>query len=140
MRTSFDGRMSETDAANMKANLMELHFALGVLALMLILRGAIPDEERKKNFTCNMLINMCIRQKNDIMVFANPLTFDQINKNVLPVMSVLSDTQNLVNSIKNEFSDDDKKHGKSLLKAAKMIPGLSQGVRVYQYGEKQIAQ
>jgi len=140
MRTSFDGRMSETDAANMRANLMELHFALGMLALMLILRAAIPDDERKKNFTYNMLINLITRQQNDILVFANPITFDQINKNMLPVMSIVSDTQSLVRSVKNEFSDDDKKRGKSLVKTAKMIPGLSQGVRVFQYGEKEIAQ
>ena len=42
MRTSFDGRMSEMDAANMKANLMELHFMLGLMALMLILKALCP--------------------------------------------------------------------------------------------------
>ena len=140
MRTSFDGRMSEMDAANMKANLMELHFMLGLMALMLILKAAVPDEEKKKNFTYNFLINMIIRQQNDIMVFANPMTFEQINKNVLPVMSVLTDTDALIRAVKNEFSDDDRKTGKSLGKLAKMLPPLGQGVRVFQYGEKQIAQ
>ena len=140
MRTSFDGRMSEMDAANMKANLMELHFMLGLMALMLILKAAVPDEEKKKNFSYNFLINMIIRQQNDIMVFANPMTFEQINKNVLPVMSVLTDTDTLIRAVKNEFSDDDRKTGKSLGKLAKMLPPLGQGVRIFQYGEKQIAQ
>lgn len=140
MRTSFDGRMSESDAANMKANLMELHFMLGLMALMLILKAAVPDEDKKHNFTYNFLINMAIRQQNDILVFANPMTFEQINKNVLPVMGILSDTSGLVNSIKNEFSDDDRRTGKSLGKLAKMIPGAGQAVRVVQYGEKRIAQ
>ena len=140
MRTSFDGRMSEMDVANMKANLMELHFMLGLMALMLILKAAVPDEERKKNFSYNFLINMIIRQQNDIMVFANPMTFEQINKNVLPVMSVLTDTDALIRAVKNEFSDDDRKTGKSLGTLAKMLPPLGQAVRVVQYGEKQIAQ
>ena len=140
MRTSFDGRMSEMDAANMRANLMELHFMLGLMALMLILKAAVPDEEKKKNFSYNFLINMIIRQQNDIMVFANPMTFEQINKNVLPVMSVLTDTDALIRAVKNEFSDDDRKTGKSFGKLAKMLPPLGQAVRVVQYGEKQIAQ
>ena len=123
MRTSFDGRMSETDAANMRANLMELHFMLGLMALMLILKAAVPDEE-KKNFSYNFLINMIIRQQNDIMVFANPMTFEQINKNLLPVMSVLTDSNALIKAVKNEFSDDDRKTGKSLEKLAKMLPPL----------------
>ena len=139
MRTSFDGRMSEVDAANMRANLMELHFMLGLMALMLILKGAIPDDEKKKNFGYNMLINMIVRQQNDIMVFANPMTFEQINKNVLPVMGVLSDTSSLINAVKNEFSDDDRKTGKSLVKLAKMVPPFGQAVRFIQYGEKEIA-
>ena len=140
MRTSFDGRMSESDAANMRANMMELHFMLGLMALMLILKAAVPDEDKKNNFTYNFLINMIIRQQNDIMVFANPMTFEQINKNVLPIMGVLSDTNSLIKSIKNEFSDDERKTDKSLGKLAKMVPPFGQGLRVYQYGEKVIAQ
>lgn len=140
MRTSFDGRMSESDAANMRANLMELHFMLGLMALMLVLKASVPDEDKKNNFTYNFLINMAIRQQNDIMVFANPMTFEQINKNVLPVMGVLSDTESLVKSIKNEFSGDNRKTGKSMAKLAKMVPPFGQAVRVYQYGEKVVAQ
>ncbi len=140
MRTSFDGRMSETDAANMRANLMELHFMLGLMALMLILKAAVPDEEKKKNFTYNFLINMIIRQQNDIMVFANPMTFEQINKNLLPVMSVLSDTGALVKAVKNEFGDDDRKTGKSLEKLAKMVPPFGQAVRIAKYGAKEMVQ
>ena len=68
------------------------------------------------------------------------MTFEQINKNVLPVMSVLTDTDALIRAVKNEFSDDDRKTGKSLGKLAKMLPPLGQAVRVVQYGEKQIAQ
>lgn len=140
MRTSFDGRMSEVDAANMKANLMELHFILGTIMLMMILKAAIPDEDKKKNFAYNMFINLILRQQNDIMVFANPLTFEQINKNVLPVFSVLSDTKDLVKAIKNEFSDDDRKTGRSLEKVAKAIPGAGQAVRIYKYGAKEMVQ
>jgi hypothetical protein len=140
MRTSFDGRMSEVDAANMKANLMELHFILGTIMLMMILKAAIPDEDKKKNFAYNMFINLILRQQNDIMVFANPLTFEQINKNVLPVFSVFSDTKDLVKAIKNEFSDDDRKTGKSFEKFAKMAPPLGQGLRIFKYGEKEMVQ
>ena len=139
-KTSFDGRMSEVDAANMKANLMELHFILGTILMMLILKAAIPDEDKKKNFTYNMMMNLIMRQQNDIMVFANPLTFEQINKNVLPVMGVLSDTRLLVNSIRGEFSDDDRRTGKSLTRAAGFVPGLNQGVRFFKYGAKEMVQ
>lgn len=140
MRTSFDGRMSEVDSANMKANLMELHFILGTIMLMMILKAAIPDEDKKKNFAYNMFINLILRQQNDIMVFANPLTFEQINKNVLPVFSVLSDTKDLIKAVKNEFSDDDRKTGHSLEKVAKAIPGVGQAIRIYKYGAKEMVQ
>ena len=138
MRTSFDGRMSETDAANMKANMMELHFMLGIMALMLLLRAAVPDDEKKDNFTYNFLINMLTRQQNDIMVFANPMTFEQINKNVLPVMSILTETSSLVDAVKDEFSDDERQAGRSFVKLAKLVPGATQAVRVAQYGAKEI--
>ena len=113
MKTDFSGRMSEVDAANMKANLMELHFILGMIALMLLLRAAVPDEDRKKNFTYNMLINLISRQQNDMMVFANPSLLEQMNKNILPVMSILSDVSKLGVSLKNEFSEDERKQDKS---------------------------
>jgi len=138
-KTSFDGRMSEVDAANMRANLMELHFVLGTILMMMLLKAAIPDEDRKKNFTYNMIMNLIIRQQNDILVFANPLTFEQINKNVLPVMGLLSDIKGTVNAAANEFSDDDRKTGRFFGKAATLTPPLGQAVRIYKYGEKQIS-
>lgn len=139
MRTSFDGRMSESDAANMKANLMELHFLLGTMLLMLVLRAAVDDDDEKRNFTFNMLINLTTRMQNDILVFANPMTFEEINKNVLPVMGVLTGAAGVVRAVKNEFSDDERKSGKSLEKLAKETPILSQGIRAYNYAAKEIA-
>lgn len=139
MRTSFDGRMSEVDAANMRANLMELHFALGTMLLMLIAKAAIPDEDKKKNFSYNMLINLITRQQADILIYANPLEIENLSKNVLPVFSVISDAGSIVKSIKNEFSEDERKSGKSIEKIGKMIPGVNQAIRVVKYGAKEIA-
>ena len=57
-----------------------------------------------------------------------------------PVMGVLSDANSLIRAIKNEFSEDNRKSGKSLAKLAKMVPPFGQAVRVVQYGDKIIAQ
>ena len=138
MKTDFSGRMNEVDAANMKANLMEIHFILGMIALMLLLRAAVPDEDKKKNFTYNMLINLISRQQNDMMVFANPSLLEQMNKNILPVMSILSDVSKLGISIKNEFSEVERKRGKSLSKVLSFTPPLGQFKRAYDYGAKEI--
>ena len=55
-------------------------------------------------------------------------------------MSVLTDTKAIVKSVKNEFSDDERKSGKTIGKIANAIPGLSQGVRIFKYGEKEMVQ
>ena len=66
MRTSFDGRMSATDAANMRANMMELHFAIGAIIMSLIVGGALGDDDDKQKFARNMALNMLTRVQTDI--------------------------------------------------------------------------
>ena len=55
MKTSFDGRMSETDAANMRGNMQELQFFLGTVSAILTM-GLAFDSDDKKNFRINSFI------------------------------------------------------------------------------------
>jgi hypothetical protein len=66
MRTSFDGRMSATDAANMRANLMELHFAIGAIIMSLMFGAVLGGDDDKKKFARNMALNLLARTQTDI--------------------------------------------------------------------------
>ena len=141
MRTSFDGRMSTTDAANMRANLMELHFAIGAIIMTLILRGALGDDDDKQKFIRNMALNLLTRTQTDIWMYANPMEMESLSKNFLPVMGVISDTQKALWSVqqqivgKGTYITGSHRHmNKILVNTAKMVPLENQFLRLFNYG------
>jgi hypothetical protein len=144
MKTSFNDRMSPVDAANMRANMMELHFLIGSIILALILGSAFDDDE-KKRLGINSLINILTRQQTDILMFANPTQFETISKNIIPVMGLISDVQRVGSSIMDQFGPTpDYDRGtyvgmnKAFVNSARMIPVLNQGLRLYQYNDSKL--
>jgi hypothetical protein len=143
MKTDFSGRMSPVDAANMKANMMELHFLLGSIMLILLLGLAFDDEDDKKKFRINTITNLILRLQTDILMFVNPLEFESLSKNMIPVFGIMNDIGKLTWSIKEQFGDNpDYRTGsyRSMNKAAvnsiRMIPVLNQGLRIFQYNDQ----
>ena len=94
-KTSFSGRMSEVDAANMRANLMELHFVLGTMIMTLMLASLFTPDDKKK-YGINVAVNLLMRQQADIVMFANPAEAQQLSKNLIPVLGVITDTQKVL--------------------------------------------
>jgi hypothetical protein len=145
MNTDFEGRMSAADAANMRANLMELHFLVGSIIMCLILGAGFNDEE-KKRFRINALINLLSRQQSDIAMFANPLEAEKLSKNFLPITGVLADLGKIAWAAKQELSGKGeytngtyKGMDKLAVNIIKNTPVANQALRVYQYGKEKIA-
>lgn len=144
MKTSFNDRMSPVDAANMRANLMELHFLIGSIILSLIL-GSSFDDDDKKRLGINSLINILTRQQTDILMFANPIQFETISKNIIPIMGLVSDIEKVGVAVAAQFSDTpDYDRGtyvgmnKLTVNSVRMIPVLNQGLRIYQYNDQKL--
>ena len=144
LNTSFDGRMSEVDAANMRANLMELHFLLGTIAMILLIGAAFDDDDKYK-FMANSMINIIGRQQSDILMFSNPLEAESLSKNILPITGVLSDVNKVMWSVKEHIQGEgDYDRGvyqgrdKTSVAISKLIPAINQGFRLTQYGSQEL--
>jgi hypothetical protein len=144
LKTSFNDRMSPTDAANMRSNMMELHFLIGSIILSLVL-GAAFDDDDKKRLGINSLVNILTRQQTDILMFANPTQFETISKNIIPIMGLISDVEKVGKSMYDQFGDTpDYDRGtyvgmnKFAVNSARMIPIMNQGLRIYQYNDAKL--
>jgi hypothetical protein len=141
MKTSFDGRMSATDAANMRANMMELHFLLGTIATVFTIGMAFSTDD-KKNFRLNALINLINRQQQDISMFADPTQFESLSKNFIPSVGVFADIDNVLLAVKSELQGKgqfttgvNKGQNKILVKLQKAIPIINQPAKWSAYNK-----
>lgn len=136
LSTKFDQRLNPVDAANMRANLMELHVLLGLILLNLTLKAALPDDDEDRR-TFFVLLNLGYRMQSDIVLYTNPLEFEKLSKNLLPIMASASNIGNWLKSVGNALADNDEEQWARVLKnTAKNTPIVSQIVRGYTYGEQ----
>lgn len=140
MSTRFDDRLNEVDAANMRANLLELQVLVGLVILIMSLKGLVPDDDDKKKYFY-ALINLGQRFRSDILLYTNPIEFENISKNVLPITNLLSSIRRWSLAVGDAVVNWDEEHWeKVLLQTIRNTPGLSQGLRTYQYGDKIFSQ
>jgi hypothetical protein len=144
MNTSFDGRMNELDAANMRANMKELQFLISTI-LMIFLIGMAFDDDDKYKFMANAMINVIGRQQSDILMFSNPLEAESLSKNIIPLTGVLHDFNKVIWSVKEQMSGEGdydrgvyKGDDKTAVAVSKLIPALNQGFRLIQYGSQEL--
>lgn len=97
---SEEGYFTETDAANLRKNLTEIVTMMSVYMLGLLLRAGLDDEEDDKKgmfrpiaFT---LINQMSRIQTDILFYTNPVAFEQLQRNALPIFTFVTDGNKLV--------------------------------------------
>ena len=140
MSTRFNDRLNEVDAANMRANLFEAQVLIGLTILLLSLKGLVPDDDDKKKYFY-ALINLGNRFRSDILLYTNPVEFDNISKNILPISNIISSVRRWSLAVQDAVVDWDEEHWhKVLMQTLRSTPGFSQALRTYRYGDKVLSQ
>lgn len=93
-----DGRAlteSAIDMENMRKNFAGLAWTVSIAALILALRSmAGSGEKDEDDHKRQLLINMLIRNQQDLMLYSSPSVFNTISGNFLPATQVLTDYWN----------------------------------------------
>jgi len=151
-KTQFDDAdgatgFSKVDAANMRKNMTELYLMVALYGAMLLLKGASGgDDEEKKSFATNFLLNQVNRLQTDITFYTNPLGAEKLMQTALPIFQILKDFQKLGGDVQHLFDDDMendtfisgpfKGSNKLGVHLGEFFPGSSQGIRLYRTGDK----
>ena len=136
LKTQFDERMSEVDAANMRANMQELSILLATIGLTLLATTAIEPDDRKK-YRINIALNLLSRMQTDIFMYMNPTAYQNMSKNIIPILGILDNIEKFLNRFSKYLGDPSDENYKKTLKAlARNFPITSQGVRWSDYSEE----
>lgn len=138
----FEDRFNEVDAANMRTNFTELVLYTGLMGVMLMLKNMGEDDE-KKSFMNNLMINQMLRLQTDMEFYINPSAFETLTKNSVPAMSLITDvSQWLGSATKLVMGDDEITSGvnsgdsRFLRESSQMLPLGTQVYRVYNSGRQ----
>jgi len=108
-KTQFNEKFTEVDAANMRKNMTELYLLVSIMGAGLLLTsmaGGDNEDEKKKNWKINFLINQASRLSTDIQFYTNPLELEKLTKAAIPATSLLQKTTIFLNDAKNLLDDD----------------------------------
>jgi len=99
-KTQFDQKFSEVDAANLRANLTELVMLMSIFSAHLMTKMFLWDDDDERDDprrkAHNLLANYTMRMMGDIMMFTSPSGFNELQSNVLPVMSMVNRTSRVL--------------------------------------------
>lgn len=99
MDSKFD-KLNELDAANMRANIMELAFIGYIVMIGLMLKGLLKDkDDEDDDITTYWIIftmNILGRLDRDILLYADPDQFKSMLRDPLPVWALLVDFKDAV--------------------------------------------
>lgn len=106
--TRMDGKpLSEVDKENMRRNFAELGFLAGFMGMTVMIRSLAADQDDGTAAKLKLLMNMIIRNKQDIEFYASPQVFDTVTRDVIPAANVLKDYgKALTSTMKLLFNDD----------------------------------
>lgn len=97
--TTFDNMpFDEVDAANMRKNLTEIVLLMSVTGLGLLLKNfAFDDDDEVSDlkFATVFLLNQMNRMQTDILFYTNPIEFQKLNRQALPLFSLVTDASKL---------------------------------------------
>jgi len=138
--TKFEDRFTETDAANMRKNMTELYFLMGVAGLTLLLTAMGGDDDDDKQFAANFLLNQMTRMQTDITFYTNPMEAEKLTKTAIPASQLLVDVVDWFGDVKNLYNEDLKDDtfrsgpfkgsSKALIHFGEMIPFAAQGIKL----------
>lgn len=101
--------LNETDAANMRKNLMELYILTGLATLGLIIRYAADlddeDEEGLGEYALNFLVNQSVRVRTDILFYTQPSEFERLNSNIFPAFKLMQDAREWMDAVSRLWDD-----------------------------------
>jgi hypothetical protein len=83
--------LSDVDAANMRRNFAELMIYTAMTSLLMLMRGLAEDDEDKA-MALNVMINLLTRINQDIAFYVSPTSFEQITRQSIPAMKLVTDT------------------------------------------------
>jgi hypothetical protein len=90
----------EVDAANMRKNLTEIAQIMSIMALGLIFKGFAFDKDddvgSDLKFLTIFLLNQTNRMQTDIMFYTSPIEFTKLQKQALPIFSLVTDSYRLI--------------------------------------------
>jgi len=145
-KTEFEKKFDAVDAANMRKNATELYIMLSLMGIALMLKSLVDDEDEKNAMVTNFLLNQTIRLRTDIAFYTNPLEFEKLTKTAVPLAQVVQDGYRVFQDVGMLFNDDReddvfesgpfKGYPKWLIHTGQMIPGPSQGIRLYKTGQR----
>jgi len=98
MISSEDG-FTETDAANMRKNLQEIVMYMIVTGLGLLLKSAVEDDDNERSklrYASIFWINQMGRLKTDILFYTNPIEFEKLQRQAMPVFTFVTDASKLM--------------------------------------------
>lgn len=108
MKTNFDKRYTEVDAANMRKNMNELMIYMSLMMLMLLVKTfhkGEPDKEKQRYSA--FLLNVMFRLHQDISFYIVPQNFEQMNKSLSPAVTTAMDIMDWFVAIGRAIGGDD---------------------------------
>jgi hypothetical protein len=133
--TDKDGNaIKDVDRENMMRNFTGLAWTMGIAASIIAMRALYDDKHKGKKKTSDemtrqLVINMLIRNQQDLMMYASPSVWDTVTGNVIPATTVLTDSWRAIKATNHYlFGDTSKdKHAARtwLLKITKATPILN---------------
>jgi len=130
--TQFDERMSEVDAANMRANLTEVMILMSLYGFAAVLSAFSSDDEEKDPYVLNFLMNQMGRLQTDILLYVNPTEVQKIQKSIIPATVIVDDVGGWIDAIGYFMEGKDtlktgpnKDDSRLLMKTMKLLPGTS---------------
>lgn len=144
-KAQFSDEFTEVDAANMRANMMELAMLMSLYGVALVVKAAFgDDDEDYTKYAVNLMLNQMTRMQTDILFYTNPLEFEKLSKNALPVFGLVADTYHWIDAAQDTINGEGeyktgihKGDSKIARYTRKLLPGLKQGERWFSAIEQQ---
>lgn len=96
--TKFEDKFTESDSANLRKNLSEFVILMQVSGFILLLSmlGGDDDDDIAATYMKNYMLNVLSRVQNDITYYISPNSFEQLTKQSIPAMSLITDGTKLM--------------------------------------------
>lgn len=109
---------SAVDMENLKRNMSEVKFYLAMMSAVMLLKGLKGDDDDKDtpilNAFINMIINMGVRSRQDINLYASPSVFDTVFRNPIPAFDAVKDFSKMVKYTSTGWMDFNYRDGFSV--------------------------